>query len=223
MKDIKEIIVIAFLVLSIVFGAHAQTGHSLRHFKHAKHKKYSCKKVGVQKVKAYHFSKKETVYFNEHDKHMPISSIKRIIEEKHRIHDSIVSAELALLESEVETIDTIVEEVIKPLPKPVYFRFDKDVLAYQDTAQIKLAVDYAKEGSNVELQGHTDSEGTSAYNKRLSMKRAKRIKAMMLAMDESLNPSKIKVVGYGETKPAIANDSNEHKLLNRRVEFVISE
>lgn len=76
---------------------------------------------------------------------------------------------------------------------------------------------------NVEVSGYTDSIGTSSYNKILSLRRAK--VAFDYLVDRGIDPSRLKVVGYGATRP-ISPDTNEDgsdypegRAKNRRIEL----
>ena len=77
----------------------------------------------------------------------------------------------------------------------------------------------------VEIQGHTDSKGNNAYNKKLSQKRAEAV--MNFLVKKGIKVSRIKAVGYGETKPIAKNtnadgsDNEEGRALNRRIELKI--
>jgi outer membrane protein OmpA-like peptidoglycan-associated protein len=71
----------------------------------------------------------------------------------------------------------------------------------------------------VEISGHTDSDGSEAYNLKLSQERANAIKEYIVS--KGIVDAKIKAVGYGETKPVASNDTEEGKGQNRRVEFKI--
>jgi len=71
------------------------------------------------------------------------------------------------------------------------------------------------------ISGHTDSAGKEESNLRLSQARADAIKAYLVNSFSIDNP-RIKAIGYGSSKPATQELSDEHKQLNRRVEFEIS-
>ena len=71
------------------------------------------------------------------------------------------------------------------------------------------------------IEAHTDSIGSAKYNQALSAKRA----ASTVEVLKSLNvdASRLKAVGYGETKPAASNMNKEGRALNRRVHAVITK
>ena len=70
------------------------------------------------------------------------------------------------------------------------------------------------------IEAHTDSDGSNAYNQKLSEKRAASTVEALKAL--KVNPAKIKAVGYGETKPVASNATKEGKAENRRVNAVLN-
>ena len=70
--------------------------------------------------------------------------------------------------------------------------------------------------TNVSIEGHTDSTGTSSYNKMLSEKRAKFVKKHLV--DAGINANRLSTKGFGEAKPKANNSTKEGRASNRRVE-----
>ncbi|MDD3055105.1 MAG: OmpA family protein [Aliarcobacter sp.] len=71
------------------------------------------------------------------------------------------------------------------------------------------------------IGAHTDSVGSDAYNQKLSERRAASTVEALKAL--KVDASKIKAVGYGETKPVASNDTVEGRAENRRVEAIMSK
>lgn len=71
------------------------------------------------------------------------------------------------------------------------------------------------------ISGHTDSDGNEQSNLRLSQARADAIKEY-LTIKFKIEEGRIVAVGYGSSKPITQEISADHKQLNRRVEFEIS-
>ncbi|MDQ8730303.1 OmpA family protein [Bradyrhizobium sp. LHD-71] len=71
--------------------------------------------------------------------------------------------------------------------------------------------------SNLEIVGHTDSDGDEATNMRLSERRAQAVLDYMLRA--GLPADRLHAVGYGQTQPVASNDTAEGKAQNRRIEF----
>jgi outer membrane protein OmpA-like peptidoglycan-associated protein len=70
------------------------------------------------------------------------------------------------------------------------------------------------------ISGHTDSQGSEDTNLRLSQARADAIKAY-LVYTFSIESARIEARGYGSSKPIVEEEHDDHRQLNRRVEFEI--
>lgn len=106
------------------------------------------------------------------------------------------------------------------LSNALLFDFDSAVVK----PETYPVLDYTKEAFDaypnmkVQIDGHTDSSGTEAYNQQLSERRAK---AVMKYLVDSVGiaPNRLTAVGYGESRPAYPNTTEEMRAKNRRVEF----
>lgn len=100
------------------------------------------------------------------------------------------------------------------------FDFDKYVIKKEFYPMLdetkKIFDDYPT--MRVQIDGHTDSVGTDAYNQKLSERRANAV-MKYLVTKVGIDPSRLKAVGFGESKPAYPNDTAEDRAKNRRVEF----
>lgn len=70
------------------------------------------------------------------------------------------------------------------------------------------------------LKGYTDSIGSPESNLRLSHKRAKFLKTLMVEK-YYMKPERIKAKGFGDAKLVASNESSDGRKLNRRVEIHI--
>jgi len=75
--------------------------------------------------------------------------------------------------------------------------------------------------ANIEVAGHTDADGDTATNQTLSEKRAQAVVDYLVK--PGLPASRFSAIGYGSTQPVAANDTDEGKARNRRIEFVVKE
>ena len=102
----------------------------------------------------------------------------------------------------------------------VLFAFDKGDIKPQYSGMLDSAVKVIKRNPDlkIEIQGHTDSIGSEAYNNSLSERRAKAV--MRYFADKGINVSRMKAVGYGLTRPTATNKTSEGRAQNRRVELV---
>jgi outer membrane protein OmpA-like peptidoglycan-associated protein len=71
----------------------------------------------------------------------------------------------------------------------------------------------------IEISGHTDDLGKDNENMLLSKNRSNAVFGFLLA--KGVAASRIKAVGYGETQPAVENNSTENRAKNRRIEIKI--
>ena len=69
------------------------------------------------------------------------------------------------------------------------------------------------------IEGHTDSRGDKALNKRLSLSRANAVKDYLVLYGVPIQ--RLKAVGFGESKPIADNKSAKGRAKNRRIEFTI--
>ena len=71
----------------------------------------------------------------------------------------------------------------------------------------------------VEIEGHTDSEGTPERNQRLSDRRANSVREYLSRA--GVEPSRLVAVGYGQSHNIATNETPEGRAMNRRIEFTV--
>jgi OmpA-OmpF porin, OOP family len=71
----------------------------------------------------------------------------------------------------------------------------------------------------VRIEGNTDDQGDAPVNQELSTARAQTV--LLTLGFRGVDKSRLTAVGYGETRPKVANDTPAHRAQNRRVEFVV--
>lgn len=69
----------------------------------------------------------------------------------------------------------------------------------------------------ITIEGHTDDVGDKTSNQQLSENRGKSV--VLALTDEGINASRLKSVGYGESRPIEDNATENGKAKNRRVEI----
>ncbi|OQP56102.1 hypothetical protein A4H97_20605 [Niastella yeongjuensis] len=74
--------------------------------------------------------------------------------------------------------------------------------------------------TDIEIQGHTDSQGADDYNMTLSEKRAASVATYLKG--KGIAAGRIKTKGFGETAPVATNDTEDGRAQNRRVNFLIT-
>ena len=105
-------------------------------------------------------------------------------------------------------------------PSKLLFDFDKAVVReeYKPALRDAKKVFDAYPTMTVEIVGYTCDMGPESYNQKLSERRAQAVRDF-LVNDVGVDPNRLSVSGYGETKPAYPNDSEANRQKNRRVEF----
>jgi outer membrane protein OmpA-like peptidoglycan-associated protein len=71
----------------------------------------------------------------------------------------------------------------------------------------------------LQIEGHTDSTGTPAVNRKLSQQRAESVLTYLTS--KGVTGGRMKAKGFGPDKPVSDNTSDDGKEKNRRVEFNI--
>ncbi|KAF0156668.1 MAG: OmpA-OmpF porin OOP family [Syntrophaceae bacterium] len=106
----------------------------------------------------------------------------------------------------------------------VLFDFDKSSIKKNAFADINDLVAVMKQYTdlNVTIEGHTDSKGSAAYNKKLSQRRADAIKKYMVEKG-GIDAKRLNAVGFGLEKPVASNATKEGRAKNRRVEAATAE
>ena len=74
--------------------------------------------------------------------------------------------------------------------------------------------------AHVTLTGHTDNTGDVDANQRLSVDRANAVKAMLVS--GGVPSDRISTAGYGQSRPIAANDTDEGRTRNRRIELTVN-
>ncbi|WEK20222.1 MAG: OmpA family protein [Candidatus Pedobacter colombiensis] len=116
----------------------------------------------------------------------------------------------------------------KPAPveeKPDYnfhnvqFEFNSGVLKTASFEVLdRIAAEMKKDPSvKFAINGHSSIEGSAEHNMSLSVDRANSVKSYLV--NAGISGSRLIVKGYGATKPAVPNTTEEGRALNRRVEF----
>jgi OOP family OmpA-OmpF porin len=105
----------------------------------------------------------------------------------------------------------------------VSFDVDSEVIRPASFGLLENIASAAQEcpGSKFRIEGHTDSVGVDAYNQDLSQRRANTVLAFLA--DRGVPASSMSAVGFGESRPAASNDTEEGRSANRRIEFIVTQ
>lgn len=114
------------------------------------------------------------------------------------------------------------------LSSDVLFDFDKAELKPEADGELQKAADIIRQKGKglILISGYTDSKGTDAYNKRLSLARAQAVKNWFEAQGLHQN---YQTEGLGAANPVAPNanddgsDNPEGRAKNRRVEIIVNK
>nr|WP_317632415.1 OmpA family protein [uncultured Flavobacterium sp.] len=120
------------------------------------------------------------------------------------------------------TSDKIVADLNISGKSILYINFDVDKSTLtSDGNDVITEIEAAlkKDASlKITIEGHTDNTGDGAHNKKLATDRANSVMQALIA--KGIDKSRLNAKGFGAERPLVANDSEENKAKNRRVELV---
>ena len=102
----------------------------------------------------------------------------------------------------------------------VYFAFDSADIPAEGQAVVAANARTLMGSQQLitQLEGHTDERGSREYNIALGERRANSVRQSMIA--SGVSPQQIRVVSFGEERPAAGGQSEQSYALNRRVEIM---
>lgn len=117
------------------------------------------------------------------------------------------------------SVTRINDDIILNMPGNVTFGTDRDEIRpafYEVLNSVALVLEEFNK-TIVNVEGHTDSDGSEAYNLDLSNRRAEAVANYLSA--QRVDPRRLRVTGYGESRPISSNQTAQGKADNRRVEI----
>ena len=106
------------------------------------------------------------------------------------------------------------------------FAVDGRIPNKEEQRQLKEVANKINEfalSGNVDIVGHTDSDGSDKYNDRLSLKRANTVSKLLQEAGLKTELTINSVTGRGEREPVVPNTTRENKYQNRRVELLFDD
>ncbi|MBL1279144.1 MAG: PorP/SprF family type IX secretion system membrane protein [Fluviicola sp.] len=170
-------------------------------------------------------------------KELPLE--ENVVEEKNtavdpisRTVDTVTVVERIVDTVLIERIDTVFIDNSKPsnaeVKKALFnaedhleFENDKSIILKKSYGDLEALTNMLliREELKITLEGHTDSNGTEAYNMRLSESRVKAVKKFLVA--NGVGASRISTNYFGESKPIADNKTEEGRAKNRRVNMKV--
>ena len=102
----------------------------------------------------------------------------------------------------------------------IYFEYDSSEVQSEYSSVVEAHAAYlsANPNTTITLEGHADERGSREYNLALGERRAQSIKQQMTLL--GADSSQIRLVSYGEERPAIDGHDEASWQQNRRVEIL---
>ncbi len=103
----------------------------------------------------------------------------------------------------------------------IFFETAKATLKPESFPELDRTIDFLNNNPTmeVEIAGHTDSDGSEVLNQKLSQARAQSVANYLI--EHGIKSERLIVHGYGESRPIAFNTTPEGKAQNRRVEFKV--
>jgi len=121
-------------------------------------------------------------------------------------------------------VTAAVLESVKVEAKSIYFNSGKATFKSEDVpVKIESISSLLKQYPNAKfsIEGHTDSDGSDAFNQKLSQERADVVRNALI--ERGMKAANLTAVGYGESKPVASNKTAAGKAKNRRTEVVLQK
>ncbi len=137
----------------------------------------------------------------------------------------VVETSTAVAETPPETKPVEVAEIQRKLDifRDVKFETASALIKPESYVPLNTAASliklYNEQISVINIEGHTDSRGSHAKNQLLSQNRANSVRAYLVS--QGVPETKLRSVGFGETRPLVPETSRDNMATNRRVEFKV--
>jgi outer membrane protein OmpA-like peptidoglycan-associated protein len=119
----------------------------------------------------------------------------------------------------IQMVDSSKQTVFKPVVLPnVQFYTNSANLIPTSLSDIQQLAQHLIDTRGLEaiVIGHTDNVGDAISNKKLSQRRAETVRNVIISM--GVEPERLTAIGKGDTEPKADNNTEEGRLMNRRVE-----
>ncbi|HEX7741242.1 MAG TPA: OmpA family protein [Sphingobium sp.] len=114
------------------------------------------------------------------------------------------------------------DNLVLRMPSGITFAYDSAAVQpqFQPTLNDVSSVLAQYPKTYIDVYGHTDSNGSDAYNQGLSERRAQAVGGYLTS--HGVQSARIATRGFGETQPIASNETEAGKASNRRVEIKIA-
>ncbi|MBE9591139.1 OmpA family protein [Moraxella sp. K127] len=148
-----------------------------------------------------------------------------------------VRAETHVQPSQSSYVSSVWSSNVQPNQPSYAVQMDKSYETESDTLNLTIQFDHDKShvkssfqkdlsevanflkqhpSTNATIEGHTDSTGAASYNQKLSERRAKTVKHLLIK-NHGIEKSRLSTIGHGESQPIATNNTQAGRYKNRRV------
>ena len=119
------------------------------------------------------------------------------------------------------TVERVGEGITVTFASGLLYDYDSDRVRSDAAANLRTLAQSLDKYPDTDLliAGHTDADGSDAYNQELSERRA--AAAASYLASQGVSRTRIRTSGLGESEPVVVNDTEANKQKNRRVEIAI--
>jgi peptidoglycan-associated lipoprotein len=153
----------------------------------------------------------------------PVDDTKQETVQAPQTQDDMTAEEKALAEAERKAKQKAMEAKQALISDKVFYDFDKYDIKPQFKEVLKQKAEILKQypAWNLLIEGHCDERGTEEYNLALGERRARAAYEFLVIM--GVDSSRMKIVSFGEEKPAVMGSNEQAWAKNRRNEFRVFE
>ena len=126
-------------------------------------------------------------------------------------------------DADSNTLDGVPVADIEILMEPVFFDLNQSVLRRDAKETLDRKMDMLRRHDQVRLTivGHTCDLGSYKHNYELSRRRAETVRSYLIS--NGIRPSRLTIVPEGMNNPMNPNDTEQHRQLNRQVNFIVGK
>ena len=115
------------------------------------------------------------------------------------------------------------EESKSVIIENIFFDFDSYAIQSTSYPELQRLIQLLTKEQEIiiEIGGHTDEQGSNAYNLELSKQRALAVKEYLVK--QGIDEKRLTTRGYGKQKPLVLSNNKNQQSVNRRVEFTVKK
>ncbi len=117
--------------------------------------------------------------------------------------------------------DVLAVEPAPPAKFTLHFKTDSSDLDADSAQVVDRVMEEVKnrESRDISVNGHTDRSGNEEYNMKLSIRRAGRVRELLV--EGGVDPKHISIDSHGEGNPVVPTEDGVSEPRNRRVEVIV--